>query len=331
MEPGRSKTSWVWALCRPDAVVYRLLGTRSAEGATTVLGDYRGIVMSDGYAAYRALVQRGATRAGAHDHAGARLGARPPPVRGGGADVSGGGRDPRVDTRALPDGGRGAGDGGGRPDRAPRRAADSRGARRRDDPDLGHATAGAVAVGARQGARVHDRALAGARGLPRRRRDTDGQQRDATRPTRHGTRPQDALARSRPSTRWPPGETATSVAAGPSGVAVTATCTSVRAGAGRRAQVFTAPTDRPTAYARSRRRMPLMSHATSAARQTGYGEHLPSRARSNKQPTAIRPFAAFEKPRHAPDVSGEKDSNALLKPRLSFRVALRNGLLCAQR
>lgn len=106
---------------------------------------------------------------------------------------------------------------------------------------------------------------------------------------------------------------------------------SVRAGAGRRAQVFTAPTDRPTAYARSRRRMPLMSHATSAARQTGYGEHLPSRARSNKQPTAIRPFAAFEKPRHAPDVSGEKDSNALLKPRLSFRVALRNGLLCAQR
>jgi transposase len=58
MEPGRSKTWWVWALCRPDAVVYRLLGTRSAEGAATVLGDYHGIVVCDGYAAYRALAKR---------------------------------------------------------------------------------------------------------------------------------------------------------------------------------------------------------------------------------------------------------------------------------
>jgi transposase len=64
MEPGRSKTWWVWALCRPDAVVYRLLGTRSAAGAATVLGDYRGIVLCDGYAAYRALAKRGAARAG---------------------------------------------------------------------------------------------------------------------------------------------------------------------------------------------------------------------------------------------------------------------------
>ena len=65
MEPGRSKTWWVWALCRPDAVVYRLLGTRSAAGAATVLGDYRGIVLCDGYAAYRALAKRGtAERAG---------------------------------------------------------------------------------------------------------------------------------------------------------------------------------------------------------------------------------------------------------------------------
>src|SRR5439155_1231448 len=46
-------------LCRPEAVVYRLLGTRSAAGAATVLGDYRGIVLCDGYAAYRALAKRG--------------------------------------------------------------------------------------------------------------------------------------------------------------------------------------------------------------------------------------------------------------------------------
>ena len=61
MEPGRSKMWWVWALARPDAVVYRLLGTRSAAGAATVLGDYRGIVLCDGYAAYGALAKRGAT------------------------------------------------------------------------------------------------------------------------------------------------------------------------------------------------------------------------------------------------------------------------------
>src|SRR5439155_4400668 len=58
MEPGRSKTWWVWALCRADAVVYRLLDTRSADGATQVLGDYHGIVLCDGYAAYRALAKR---------------------------------------------------------------------------------------------------------------------------------------------------------------------------------------------------------------------------------------------------------------------------------
>src|SRR5437016_10501532 len=57
MEPGRSKTWWVWALCGADAVVYRLLGTRSAAGAVTLLGNYRGIVVCDGYAAYRALAK----------------------------------------------------------------------------------------------------------------------------------------------------------------------------------------------------------------------------------------------------------------------------------
>ena len=65
MEPGRSKTWWVWALCAPDAVIYRLRGTRSAAGAATVLGDYRGVVLCDGYAAYRALAKhRPGERAG---------------------------------------------------------------------------------------------------------------------------------------------------------------------------------------------------------------------------------------------------------------------------
>ncbi len=65
MEPGRSKTWWMWALCGPEAVVYRLLGTRSAAGAAMVLGDYRGIIVCDGYAAYRALAKQSpAARAG---------------------------------------------------------------------------------------------------------------------------------------------------------------------------------------------------------------------------------------------------------------------------
>jgi hypothetical protein len=58
MEPGRSKTWWVWALCHSEAVVYRVLDTRSGDGAAKVLGDYRGIVLCDGYAAYRALAKR---------------------------------------------------------------------------------------------------------------------------------------------------------------------------------------------------------------------------------------------------------------------------------
>jgi transposase len=65
MEPGRSKTWYVWALTRPDAVIYRLRGSRSAATAAEVLGTYQGVVMCDGYAAYRALAKRGATeRAG---------------------------------------------------------------------------------------------------------------------------------------------------------------------------------------------------------------------------------------------------------------------------
>jgi transposase len=55
MEPGRSKTWWVWALSRPDAVVYQLAPSRSGATAATVLGDYAGTVLCDGYGAYRTL------------------------------------------------------------------------------------------------------------------------------------------------------------------------------------------------------------------------------------------------------------------------------------
>jgi transposase len=52
---GSSKKWWAWAVSRPDAVCYRILPSRSAEAAAVVLGEYRGIVVADGYSAYRAL------------------------------------------------------------------------------------------------------------------------------------------------------------------------------------------------------------------------------------------------------------------------------------
>ena len=46
---------WVWAVTRPDAVFYQILSSRSAQAASTVLDGYHGIVVADGYSAYRAL------------------------------------------------------------------------------------------------------------------------------------------------------------------------------------------------------------------------------------------------------------------------------------
>lgn len=54
---GKSKTWWVWARRANDAVHYTLDESRSAEVAKRLLGDYRGIVMCDGYAAYTSLAK----------------------------------------------------------------------------------------------------------------------------------------------------------------------------------------------------------------------------------------------------------------------------------
>lgn len=50
---------WVWATACSDAVVYRILDSRSTEAAAKVLPGYRGIVMADGYKAYDALSRDG--------------------------------------------------------------------------------------------------------------------------------------------------------------------------------------------------------------------------------------------------------------------------------
>jgi transposase len=57
MGKGKSRSWWVWSVTREDAVFYRLLSSRSTQAARDLLGDYRGIVMCDGYSAYSALAK----------------------------------------------------------------------------------------------------------------------------------------------------------------------------------------------------------------------------------------------------------------------------------
>jgi transposase len=63
---------WVWCVASDEAVFYQLLGTRSAKAARSVLCDYRGIVLCDGYGAYEALGRAGPEITLAHCWAHAR-------------------------------------------------------------------------------------------------------------------------------------------------------------------------------------------------------------------------------------------------------------------
>ena len=62
MERPAAKRWWVWSVTRADAVVYRILDTRSQHAAREVLAGYTGIVMADGYGAYDALARAGPGR-----------------------------------------------------------------------------------------------------------------------------------------------------------------------------------------------------------------------------------------------------------------------------
>ena len=53
------KRWWVWGLAGEDAVVYKILDSRSEASAGKLLAGYRGIVMADGYGAYTALARAG--------------------------------------------------------------------------------------------------------------------------------------------------------------------------------------------------------------------------------------------------------------------------------
>lgn len=59
--PGEAGRWFDWTVCSLDAVFHQILETRSAEDAEKVLGEYEGIVVADGYGAYRKLrTKRGA-------------------------------------------------------------------------------------------------------------------------------------------------------------------------------------------------------------------------------------------------------------------------------
>jgi hypothetical protein len=45
----------VWAVAAPDAVVYTIEGSRSAEAGRRALAGFKGVVMADGYTVYEAL------------------------------------------------------------------------------------------------------------------------------------------------------------------------------------------------------------------------------------------------------------------------------------
>ena len=58
LEKGGGKLWYAWAAVREDAVIYRIAASRSADAAEVLLGNYRGVVMCDGYGAYSSLESR---------------------------------------------------------------------------------------------------------------------------------------------------------------------------------------------------------------------------------------------------------------------------------
>jgi transposase len=59
MDQPAAKRWWVWSVTREDAVVYRILESRSQQAARAVLAGFTGIVMADGYGAYDAWARAG--------------------------------------------------------------------------------------------------------------------------------------------------------------------------------------------------------------------------------------------------------------------------------
>jgi transposase len=64
---GKASKRWyAWALCAPNAVIYRLDESRSAEAGRAILRTFAGTLVCDGYTAYSALQKQGASFRIAH-------------------------------------------------------------------------------------------------------------------------------------------------------------------------------------------------------------------------------------------------------------------------
>ena len=106
-QPGATK--WhAWALAAPDAVCYRIAGSRSVAAAAAVLRDYQGWLIADGYAVYPALRDQHAAARGPDVSARALLGPRAAEVCRGRAALPGGGRGRAADRRSSTRSRRGA-------------------------------------------------------------------------------------------------------------------------------------------------------------------------------------------------------------------------------
>lgn len=56
---GKGKLWQVWAICSPNAVHYSIKNSRGAEAAGSVLEGFRGVALTDGYAAYESAKKQG--------------------------------------------------------------------------------------------------------------------------------------------------------------------------------------------------------------------------------------------------------------------------------
>lgn len=59
LDKGPGTKWYAWTVASPDTVFHRILPSRSGATAKTVLGDYAGIVLVDGYAAYQTATKSG--------------------------------------------------------------------------------------------------------------------------------------------------------------------------------------------------------------------------------------------------------------------------------
>jgi hypothetical protein len=59
MDRVSSKKWWAWGFATDDAVFYRISESRLAEAAKKMVGDFKGVIVCDGYGAHESLSRAG--------------------------------------------------------------------------------------------------------------------------------------------------------------------------------------------------------------------------------------------------------------------------------